>query len=100
MDDDTLLVIRPSDLATLRLDAINLDLSEGKLRRTSAGEPAGLIITLPPQHFREHPQFAADTVLDIAAAAPTTLVFLLPDDVDELEMGDGGLLGVCERLEV
>ena len=100
MDDDTLLVIRPSDLATLRLDSINLDLTEGKLRRTTTGEPAGLIITLPPQHFREHPQFAQDTVLDIAAAAPTTLVFLLPDDVDELEMGDGGLLGVCERLEV
>ncbi|HYU83379.1 MAG TPA: hypothetical protein VEK80_01125, partial [Kribbellaceae bacterium] len=53
-----------------------------------------------PQHFREHPQFAQDTLLDIAAAAPTTLLFLLPDDIDELVIGDGGLLGLCERLDV
>jgi hypothetical protein len=86
------LVARLSDLATLRMDAINLDFSGGKLGRSTAGEPAGLIIKLPPQHFREHPQSAQNTVLDIAAGAPTTLLFVLSDDVDELEIGDGGLL--------
>ena len=38
-------------------------------------------------------------MLDIAAAAPTTLTFLMPDGVDELDIGDGGLLGLCERLD-
>ena len=100
MDEDTLLVIRPSDLATLRMASVNLEVSGDQLRRSTAGDPAGIIIQLPPQHFREHPQFPQDTLLDIAAAAPTALLFLLPDDIDALVIGDGGLLGLCERLEV
>jgi hypothetical protein len=99
-DDDFLILIRPSDLATLRIDTVNLEMDGTKIKRSTPGETAAVIIVLPPQHFREHPQSAMDDVLDLAAAAPTGLVFGLPDGTDEIELGDGSLLGLCEQLEL
>jgi hypothetical protein len=65
-EDDFLIVIRPSDLATLRIVTINLEMDGAKIRRSTPGETAAVIIFLPPQHFREHPQSAVDDVLDLA----------------------------------
>lgn len=99
-EDDFLIVIRPSDLATLRIVTVNLEMDGTKIRRSTPGETAAVIIFLPPQHFREHPQSATDDVLDLAAAAPTGLVFSLPDGTDEIELGGQSLLGLCEQLEL
>jgi hypothetical protein len=97
-EDDLLTLVRPSDLASLRIDSVNLEMDGTKVRRSTPGDRAAVVIVLPPQHFREHPRFPADDVLDLAAAAPTALVFELPDGTDEVELGDEGLLGLCERL--
>jgi hypothetical protein len=97
-EDDVPFLVRPSDLATLRIDSVNLEMDGTKVRRSTPGDRAAVIIGLPPQHFREHPRVPMDTVLDLAAAAPTSLVFEFPDDVDEIELRDDGLLGLCERL--
>jgi hypothetical protein len=99
-EDDFLIVIRPSDLATLRIVTVNLEMDGTKIRRSTSGETAAVIIFLPPQHFREHPQSATDDVLDLAAAAPTGLAFSLPDGTDEIELGGQSLLGLCEQLEL
>jgi hypothetical protein len=96
-EDDLLSLVRPSDLASLRTDSVNLEMDGTKVRRSTPGERAAVVIVLPPQHFREHPRFPADDVLDLAAGAPTALVFELPDGTDEVELGDEGLLGLCER---
>jgi hypothetical protein len=97
-EDDFFIMIRPADLATLRIIPVNLELDGTKLRRSGPGDLAGVAVVLPPQHYREHPQFPADTVLDLAASAPTSLLFELPDGTDEIALGDEGLLGLCERL--
>ena len=62
-EDDFLIVIRPSDLATLRIVTVNLEMDGTKIRRSTPGETAAVMILLPPQHFREHPQSATDDVL-------------------------------------
>jgi hypothetical protein len=96
MDEDAFFVCRPSDLATLIIRVANLELDGTRLRRATEGETAAVMITLPPQHFRENPRLLGE--LDLAAAAPTSLAFLVPDGTDELELDDGGLLGLCEQL--
>jgi hypothetical protein len=98
MEEDAFFVCRPSDLATLIIRVANLELDGTRLRRTTEGETAAVMITLPPQHFRENPRLLGE--LDLAAAAPTSLAFLMPDGTDELELGEGGVLGLCEQLLV
>jgi hypothetical protein len=100
-DDRGLLLIRPSDLATVRLGFTDLELS-GRIARRVDGGGFEVTLELPPQHFREHPGAPMDDVLDLAAAAPTVLLFSASEQVssegDDIDLGDEGLLGLCERL--
>jgi hypothetical protein len=96
-EDEGLVLVRPSDLATLRILTRSLELS-GKTARRTGDDPA-VILVLPPQHFREDPGLANDDLKLIAAAAPTTLAFSLPTDVDEFDLGEEGVLGLCELVD-
>jgi hypothetical protein len=96
-EDEGLVLVRPSDLATLRILTRSLELN-GKTARRTGDDPA-VILVLPPQHFREDPGLANDDLKLIAAAAPTTLVFSLPTDVDEFDLGEEGVLGLCELVD-
>ncbi len=95
--DSGLLLIRPSDLATVRLTFTDIELDGRVARRV--GDGPQVVLELPPQHFRENPRSPVDDVLDLAAAAPTVLLFMLPED-EEFDLGDEGLLGLCERLNL
>ena len=102
-DDRGLLLIRPSDLATLRLGFTDLELN-GRIARRVGGGGFTVTLELPPQHFREHPRAPIDDVLDLAAAAPTVLLYAATEQVtsggDDIDLGDEGLLGLCEQLMV
>ena len=96
--DERFLLIRPADLATLLFALDNLVLDGQRFRRAAAGAPAGFTVVLPPQHFRENVTVPFAAPPQLAAAGDTSLEFRLADEIDSVEVGDGGLLALCERL--
>lgn len=86
-------IVRPEDLLNLAVRLTNLRVSPDRrvLERIDAGAPALLTFVLPPQHLSERAFFEFEDRLEPAgeppvayvAAAPSRLVFALPDDAPE-----------------
>lgn len=99
MNDTEFDIVRPEDLLTAQAELVNLQVDDQRLVRVDSSESAGVVITLPPQHFRESYTGGSQAV-DLVAAKPSMFEFLLPDGVNEVPIGPDGLLGVCDGLGV
>jgi hypothetical protein len=81
-------VTRPDDLLVLSFGGYNLRLDTpagqtARLVRVTAGQPAFLIVQLPPQHIAEQASGASPAAA--VMAGPTRLAFRLADDTDHLD---------------
>ncbi len=99
MDDPVFELVRPADLLVARITLHNLTFRLDSLVRTLAGADASIVITFPPQHYREQIPGSNPPPL-LAAAAPSSLVFTVPPEIAELPLGPDGVWGVCETLEL
>ena len=101
MADVTVEILRPADLLVATVTLHNLQLRGSKLVRDLTGQPVGISVELPPQHFRERVGFETlESRGTVTVGAPTRLELNLRTDAATLELGPDGLWGLCEQLGV
>ncbi|MEU0936944.1 hypothetical protein [Embleya sp. NPDC005971] len=94
MTADPFSILRIEDMLVLDVEVVNLEREGARLVREDPDAPALLLVRLPSQHVNEsvlsNGQFP-ETVAAFAAA-PSTLVFLLPDGEDGIDLTIDALL--------
>ncbi|SHF56797.1 hypothetical protein [Streptoalloteichus hindustanus] len=90
-------VLRPDDLLVLDFDFVNLQLDRDagqppRLRRLRRGEPAFVVVVLPPQHVAEQVMREEFIHPQAVIANPSRLAFRVDDDLDEVDFSLATLL--------